>query len=337
MLDRRDDFRVRHVRDHLPDRRDDIPGRHDGGRLPDRHHEISDRHDRSRSPDRRAVEAAGSAAERAIHRHGLPPFVRRHEGVADADDAVRFACSVLSHGTWWSLANLTKQLYGHMPELRAVLAAPGKTCAATFFESYGFEILAQPKMDVLIRSQGGGTTPSWTPRCKWAVDAMQACFELVHATRGGMITVGALTGQLYRHAAAQEHGLERFFRAPKGMGMKAWLSLVQERREAFDVFTLDSMPNEPYVRLAGQLKRRSEFIWWVSDRVGEAEGASMSIADLMREHDRVSPISFALETVGWKGSLADCFKRLPQFQVTMQYDDFVRAERPVIQLLASTS
>ena len=151
-----------------------------------------------------------------------------------------------------------------------------------------------------------------------------------------MITVGALSGQLYRQAAAQEHGLERFFRAPKGMGMKAWLSLVHERRKGFEVFFLDGMPNEPYVRLAGQLKRRSELLWWVSDRLGEAEGASMSVAELVREHDRVSPISFALETVGWEGSLADCLARWPHFAVTMQYDDFIRAERPVVKLLAST-
>jgi len=255
--------------------------------------------------------------------------------MADAEDAVQFACSILPDGGWWSLANLSKQLYAHMPEMRVVLASPGKACAATFFESYGFDILAQPKMDVLIRWQGGSSP---APRCTWADCAMQACFDILHERRDGMTPIGKLAGEIYDHPVAQEHQLERFLRAPKGMGMKAWISLVQERREGFEVFTLDGKPNDPYVRLIGTLKRRSQFIWWVRDRLGQAEGAMMFIDDVIREHDRVSPISFALETVGWDGrSLSSCFSRFPKFQVEMQYDDFARKEKPVIKLLASTS
>jgi hypothetical protein len=346
VLGRRDGghLSARRDREDFSDRRDDFRARHDGGRFPERRDgarwsdshdrgESSHRRDRSRSPDRAAVQAAGSAADRAIHRYGPPPFSRRHRGVADADDAVRFACSVLSHGTWWSLANLSKQLYEHMPEMRALLAGPGRTCAATFFESYGFQIRAQPKMDTLIRLQAGSTPP----RCQWANDAMLACFGLLHALRGDMETVGALTGKFYRHAVAQKHELERFFRVPKGIGMKAWLSLAQERREGFEVFCIDSMPNDPFVRLSGKLKRRSQFLWWVNDRLLEAEDATMWIAELVREHDRVSPISFAVETIGWDGSLADFFSQCPQFQVKMRYDDFVREERPEIKLLSSAS
>ena len=343
---------ARHDGDHLPDHRgrdrDEFPARRDGdrasewrgrerGRSPDRRDRgrLPGRDcgpDRSRSPDRRTVQAAGSAVDRTIHRHGLPPFVRHHEGVADAEDAIQFACAILHDGAWWSLANLTKQLYGHMPEMRAVLAAPGKTCAATFFESFGFDILAEPKKDVLIRWRGG----SAPPRCKWASAAMKACFDLVHAQRGGMLTVTALTGQFYRHPVGQENQLERFFKAPKGMGMKAWLSLTKERRDNFNVFCLDNNPNDPVVRLKGKLKRRSEFIWWVSDRLGEVEGATMLITDLLNEHDRISPISFAMETVGWGGKLADCFSELQQFKVEMRYDAFIGKEAPVITLLAST-
>jgi len=316
---------------HLPDRRDreEFADRRDRSRSPDRR-------DRSRSsPDRRAVEAAGSAADRAIYRHGLPPFVRRHMGVADAEDAVQFACSNLPDGGWWSLANLTKQLYACMPEMRVVLAGPGKKCAAAFFESYGFDILAEPKMDVLIRWRGGSST---APRCKWAGCAMQACFDIVHERREGMMPLGKLAGEFYRHPVAQEHQLERFFRVPKGVGMKAWLSLTQEGRERFEVLTLDGMPNDPYVRLTDKLKRRSQFIWWVSDRLREAEGGTMFIDDVIREHDRISPISFAVATVGWDGrSLSSCFSQCPNFQVEMRYDAFARKEKPVIKLLASTS
>jgi hypothetical protein len=75
----------------------------------------------------------------------------------------------------------------------------------------------------------------------------------------------------------------------------------------------------------------------VNDRLLEAEDATMWIAELVREHDRVSPISFAVETIGWDGSLADFFSQCPQFQVKMRYDDFVREERPEIKLLSSAS
>ena len=118
-------------------------------------------------------------------------------GVADAEDAVRFACSILPDGGWWSLANLTKQLYARIPEMRVVLASPGKTCAATFFESYGFDILAESKMDVLIRWQGGSST---APSCKWAGYAMQACFDIVHERREGMMPINKLAGDIWPHA-----------------------------------------------------------------------------------------------------------------------------------------
>lgn len=338
--DRHDDFRARHDGGRF----DDFRARHDGGRFAeqrdgagwsDRHDrgESSYRRDRSRSPDRAAVMAAGSAADRAIHRYGLPPFSRRHKGVADADDAVRLASSLLSHGTWWSLANLTKQLYEQIPEMRPLLAGPGRTGAATFFESYGFQILSQPKMDTLIRWQADSTPP----HCHWANDAMQACFDILHGLRGQNETVGAFSAKFYRHPVAQKHELPRFFKVPKGIGMKGWLSLVQERREGFEVVCIDSMPTEPFVRLAGKLKRRSQFLWWLADRLLEAQNSTMWIADLVREHDRVSPISFAMETIGWDGSLADCLSKCPQFQVKMRYDDFVREERPEIKLVSSAS
>jgi len=318
--------------DHLQARRDreEFADRRDRSRSPDRR-------GRTRSPDRRTVEALcseRSGPHHLQHRHGLPPCVRRHMGIADAEDAVQFACSILPDGSWWSLANLTKQLYTHIPEMRVMLASPGKTGAATFFESYGFDILAQPKMDVLIRWQGG----SRPPRCEWAGCTMQACFDIVHEEREGMVPVSKLAGKLYRHPMAQEHQLERFFRAPKGVGMKGWLSLVQERREAFEVFTLDGMPNDPYVRLIGKAKRRSQFIWWVIDQLVEAESGTMYIDELIREHDRISPISFAMETVGWDGrSLASCFSRCPKLQVGAQYDAFARKEKPTVKLLASLS
>ena len=339
----RDNLSARRDREEFSDRRNDFRARHDGGRFAERRDGAgwSDRHDRgepsyrrdrSPSPDRAAVYAARSAADRAMHRHGLPPFSRHHKGVADADDAVRFASSFLSHGTWWSLANLTKQLYEHMPEMRPLLAGPGRTGAATFFESYGFQILSQPKTDTLIRWRADSTPP----HCHWANDAMQACFEILHALRGENVTVGAFSAKFYRHAVAQKHELDRFFKVPKGIGMKGWLSLVQERREGFEVVCIDAMPNEPFVRLAGKLKRRSQFLWWVADRLSEAT-SPMWIADLVREHDRVSPISFAMETIGWDGSLADCFSQCPQFQVKLRYDDFVREERHEIKLLSSAS
>ena len=131
----RDNLSARRDREEFSDRRNDFRARHDGGRFAERRDGAgwSDRHDRgepsyrrdrSPSPDRAAVYAARSAADRAMHRHGLPPFSRHHKGVADADDAVRFASSFLSHGTWWSLANLTKQLYEHMPCLLYTSPSP---------------------------------------------------------------------------------------------------------------------------------------------------------------------------------------------------------------------
>ena len=117
--------------------------------------------------------------------------------------------------------------------------------------------------------------------------------------------------------------------------MKAWLSLTQERRETFQTFDVDGIPNDPFVRLIGKAKRRSEFIWWVCDKLMEA--GPTSVSDLIREHDRISPMSFAMETIGWSGELAECLAALKQLDVEQRFNSFSRKDEPVVKLLASVS